>query len=508
MSLTYSEIYTTSLRAQSKILNGEKTHSSSKSKYVSLIKKFSNKQKSRKNKQRKLNSKSVQISNKTYNKKPKNKTKSKQKLENPRKQKLLKIKKNINNNINNYINNEINNQSKQPNFNSNDIKEFNSNFSERNNCNNNHNGMINKYMLGQKIICDNNKNNSMYNTLQNSTYNIYNFSKMNKTYNNDYIENYINIFKLRQSTANFRDKIKNKNNTFNVNISNDLLSSYNSDINNNYLKTHSYSKYNTKISKTILKANKLREEIEKMTGVGSNKNISNYRPYSSFYKHNYIYPNNEKDEINNNKENININNDNNFENGKNDYTYNNDNNDLNSLTHHFFDRTMRVPKRIIKYFNSPKNNMNNNTIKSNTNNNYNQKEMSGDNKNNNKKNIFRKQTNLPQNKVKLVKQNMNNNILNNNLNNNFNSDICRAKYHKLDYITHENVKLNNLLKKIPSSRGFRNKSYDLMEYIMKLKKFNNKMNLINSININNNIDSVYPVNECEAFKKIKNNFFD
>ena len=34
--------------------------------------------------------------------------------------------------------------------------------------------------------------------------------------------------------------------------------------------------------------------------------------------------------------------------------YINFNNDLNSLTYHFFDRTMKVPKRIIKYFNSPK----------------------------------------------------------------------------------------------------------------------------------------------------------
>ena len=380
-------------------------------------------------------------------------------------------------------------------------------------------------MLGQKI--NNNKNYSMYNTLQNSNNNFYNVSKLNKTYNNDYIKKYINIFRLRKNAVNFRDKIKNKNSTFNVNISNDLLSSYNSDINNNYLKTHSYSKFNPQKSKTIFKANKLREEIEKITNINNNKKNLNYRPYSSFYNQNnqnsqYYLSNDENVEINNNKENIYGNNPNNFENEKNDNNiYSNDDNDLNSLTHHFFDRTMRVPKRIVKYFNSPNNNINmNSTIKSNKNNNSKQQEINKNSNNNNtknkvsnKKNVFRKQTNLPQNnKVKLVKHNLNNNnnILNNNtnLNEHFNSDICRGKYKQLDYITHENVKLTNLLKKIPSSRGFRNKSYDLMEYIIKLKEYNSKMNLINSINFNNNIDSVYPANECEAFKKIKKDFFD
>lgn len=511
MSLTYSEIYTTSLRAQSKILNGEKTHSPSKSKYVSLIKKFSKKQKSRKNKQKRIISKSVQTSKPIYNKKQKNKTISKQKLENKKKQKQLK---DFNNNTNDYINNEINNQSKQQNFNSSDVNNFNSNFSERND---NYNRIINKFMLGQKIINDNNKNYSMYNTLQNTSKNYYNFSKLNKSYNNDYIKNFINLFRLKQNAANFRDKIKNKNNTFNVNISNDLLSSYNSNINNDYFKTHSYSKFNPKKSKTILKANKLREEIEKITNVNkANKKNLNYRPYSNFYNQNYL-SNDEQEEINNNKENININNDNdnnNFENEKYDNIYNNDNNDLNSLTHHFFDRTMRVPKRIVKYFNSPKNNMNSNsTIKSNNNNSNNcaQKKINynyNNNNKNNKKNGFRKKTNLPQKKVKLVKNNLDNFIVNNNLNDNFSSDLCRAKFNKLDNITQENAKLNTLLKKIPSNRAFRNKSYDLMEYIIKLKQYNNKKNLINSININNNIDSVYPANECEAFKKMKKNFFD
>ena len=70
--------------------------------------------------------------------------------------------------------------------------------------------------------------------------------------------------------------------------------------------------------------------------------------------------------------------------------------------------------------------------------------------------------------------NDNNSVLNsNNLNDNFNSDIWRGKYERFDYITHENLKLTNLLKKIPSSRGFRNKCYDLVEYIDKLKKYNN-----------------------------------
>jgi hypothetical protein len=90
MSTTYSEIYSTKLREQSKILKGENNSpSKNNSQYVTLIKKFKKKERSSsmtkmKVKPRRINTKILKMSKSNFKnkKKPKKKTKSKQKLEN------------------------------------------------------------------------------------------------------------------------------------------------------------------------------------------------------------------------------------------------------------------------------------------------------------------------------------------------------------------------------------------------------------------------------------------
>ena len=122
MPSTYSEKYTTHLRAHSKILNGERSESPFKSKYVKLIKQFPEKKKSsswakNKFKQRRINSK-TSTSKPNYNFKPKikKKTKSKKKIENSEKniQKqenecLNNEEENFNGNFWTIKNNDINN---------------------------------------------------------------------------------------------------------------------------------------------------------------------------------------------------------------------------------------------------------------------------------------------------------------------------------------------------------------------------------------------------------------
>ena len=112
---------------------------------------------------------------------------------------------------------------------------------------------------------------------------------------------------------------------------------------------------------------------------------------------------------------------------------------------------------------------------------------------------------------------MNIKSFNNNLKNDLNNDLYRAlnkkeiKYNnnKLNLITQDNIKLERLLRKIPTSRKFRDKSYDLMDYILKLRKNKNKISLLNYTNININCEGIYPPNDCDTFIKIKeNNFLD
>ncbi len=95
---TYSEIYSTKLRNQSMILNGEKTQSPS-SRYVTLIKNFAKKRKSSsesktKFKPRRINAKSAQnhTLDKSLTKKPKKKNNIKAKIRKKSKTKKTKRK--------------------------------------------------------------------------------------------------------------------------------------------------------------------------------------------------------------------------------------------------------------------------------------------------------------------------------------------------------------------------------------------------------------------------------
>ena len=475
MSLTYSEIYTTHLRAQSDILNGQKTNSPIRPKYYTLIKNYSKDRNSIKLKKRRINSKSVQNQNIiNINKKPKNKTKSKKKLE-------LNNKKDNNNNNNKDINLNNNYIKKENNYKSKILHRKELITKNEDSYNRNENMNIDKKNV------DDDSNYLMFNTLQN-TNNYSNYIRLTKSQNNNnYYKNCYDIFRLKQNAANIRETIINKNKI--------SFSPINFNNNKDYLKTPYHSnnnnKNNYKESKTYFKTIKLREEIDKI--INENKNNLNYRPYSSYNIKNKINLNDEKE--NNDKDNH-----------KKDEI--DEDNDLNSMTYHFFDKNMKCPKRIKKYLNCSKLSLNS-TIQNKGDIIKDIKVVKNHKKN---KNIFRKQSNINNisnnNDLNKNENNINNNIFNNTLNNNFISDIGRTRLNKLNNITQENMRLTYLLGKIPSSRTFRNKTYDLMNYLFKLKRYNNQTNLLNSININNN-ECVYPVNECDAFKKIKNNnFFD
>ena len=470
MSSAYSEKYSTHLRAYSKILNGERTESSLKSKYAKLIKQFPEKKNSsswskNKCKQRRTNSK-LSISKPNYNFKPKikKKTKSKKKLDNSEKnlQKqenecLNNMEENFNGNFSPIKNNDINNNNyitKSTEFFKNDL---NSNYFKKNN---ESNGFFNK-------------------TLQND-----NFNKnltINKAVNGkDSFENYFDIFKLRKQASSLRDKIKN--NYFNSN------SKSNSDL-------------NIQKASTFFKAMKLKQEIQ-----NSFKNIN--KPYTSHSS--YRIPINEKSLLNEmtNKSNNNINkNKGNIKNGsQNKNIYNNTYNDqaIENISYHFFDKRIKIPKKMKKY-DKNSNPKINNIEKVKNNNNFNNLPF----KNQNKKNTFRKKAN---NSKDNYNQTLNNNIniLTNSVlfNKNKKNEILNYKKN-LDYlnsINPENIKLNALLKKIPSRR-FKEKSFDLMNYIFNLQNHTVKNDSVyNMDDYNNSFHSIYPVNEYYPLIKIKNSF--
>ena len=464
MSSTYSEKYTTHLRAHSKILNGERTESPFKSKYVKLIKQFPEKKKSsslskNKFKQRRANSK-PSTSKPNYNFKPKikKKTKSKKKLENSEKFKQKQE--------NECLNNEEEN--------------FNGNFSPIKNKDINNNNYMTKSTdffksdLKSPYFKKNNESNwFFYKTFQND-----NFNKnitINKAFNGkDPFENYFEIFKLRKQASSVRDIIRN-----------------------NYSKSKSNLK-NQKTS-TYFKAMKLKEEIQK-----SFKNIN--KPYTSNSNNRMI--NNEKNLLNEfiNKSNNNINKSKrNIKKGnQNKNIYNNTYNDHSkeNIINHFFDKSKKIPKKMKKYVNNSNPNINYKNINDN---NFNNQQF----KNQNKKNTFRKKAN---NSV-----DNNNYTLNNNINNFTNSVIFNKNnkneilnYTKnFDYVNSINpeiLKLNVLLKKIPSST-FKEKSYDLMNNIFKLQNHNVKNEVVyNMDDYNNSFHTIYPANEYNPLIKIKNSF--
>lgn len=466
----YSEIYTTHLRAQSNILNGEKTESPLKSKYVKLIKQFPGKKKSSSWSKTKFNSR-----------RKKSKTsKTKQKFDKkakPKSKRNLESQKNI-----------ITQQEKEC---LNDIKENNIN----NYCSINNNDINNIYMtqstdfhkkdlnLNLNYFRDNNENEVIfYKTFQND--NLSNYIKQkNKDFNDiNSFKNYFDIYKLRKQASSVRDKIRN-----------------------NYFKNNSNSNFKTQKTSIYLKAIKLKEEIQ-----NSNKTIN--FPYT--YTYNSISTNklsndeknilNEMNKINNtinNKENnVNDNEDINKNTYSNTYNYHG----VENINYHFFDKSIKMPKKIKKYANNSNPKMQYTDISLSTN--IFNSQLSN---NKTKKNSFRKKAN--NNTLDNYNGTVNNNI--NYTNSEMFSKINNKEflnYKNIDYmnlVSPENLKLNTLIKKMSCNRKLKDKSFDLMNYIFKLQKLNVKSNSLYNINeYNNRFKSIYPANEYNPFSTIKKSF--
>ena len=540
---TYSEIYSTKLRNQSMILNGEKTQSPS-SRYVTLIKNIAKKRKSSsesktKFKPRRINAKSAQnhTLDKSLTKKPKKKTISKQKLEKNQKQK--KQKENEVNNNRNEINKNIKNRMKkylsQSNVFKKDILACNKKLENITEYENEKESEVMKQLLSDTTIYNsnryNNNNINIYNTLQNNNNNYPNCVKLSKTsYNENPFKKFFDVYKLRRDAANFRDimmhSLRNDNNRTNYNLRS--INDINRD--NRYLNTISDFRPPKK-SKTYFEAKKLKEEIETIDKINDNRNIfpnyvghrSNTLNQEKFFSGEMadIKNNNNKNEMN--KENYNYNNNNNNEDiisnindKKNDNGNDNDNKDLHNITYHFFDKNIKMPKRMKKYMqnNSNKNKSMNaisNNINSFINNNFDLPENNY--KNQHVKNRFRKEAKTIFNgstNYTSIKNELNNNKLTKYFSPNSNRNIHKKDRKNIDFnlITQENVKLANLLKKIPSNREFRDKSINLINYILDLRRYKSKNKFLNATIFDNGCQSIYPANECNIISDIHNNYFN
>lgn len=177
--------------------------------------------------------------------------------------------------------------------------------------------------------------------------------------------------------------------------------------------------------------------------------------------------------------------------------------DIENINYHFFDKSIKMPKKIKKYSNNSNSKRQYTDISLSTN--IFNSQLS---KNKNKKNSFRKKAN---NTLDNYNRNINNNI------NYTNSEIFAKKNKKeilnykkindMNLISPENLKLNTLIKKMSCNRKFKDKSFDLMNYIFKLEKHNVKSNsLYNISEYNNRFKSIYPANEYNPFLKIKSSF--
>ena len=497
MSNTYSEIYSTKLREQSKILKGEtNSPSKAKSQYVTLIKKFKKKERSSsmtkmKVKPRRINTKihKMSKSNFNYKNKPKKKTKSKQKLENSQ-----KIKKDFSNEEKNGKINTINqNKYKSSNGNSKSMENYEktiNDYSTRKNMND-----IRIKILSDIDNLNNNKNDDyiFYKTLQNNNYN--NYVKISKTYNDNSFKKYFDIFKLKQQSIKARDEIKY--NFWNKNKSNlNLHKDKNSEINKMFLKNNTFSDYLPKKTKTLFKAQKLKEEIENLFS-------GNYRAYSSRTlrnKQNNILNGTLKGKKENN------NNGGNYEKNKGE-----NNNDVNNFSYHFFDKNIKMPKKMKKYTHSTNYiNFNNTEMSKSINENY-QKDK---HEKRNEKNMFRSKTNISTDNYKTIKNTLNIPVADTSLIGIFSPKIYIQKYKNefkdynnnyLNSITQENSKLTNLLKRIPSNRKNKDRNYDLVDYITKLSKNNIKNEFLPNKNSFTNFEPIYPINKCVNLINIQNN---
>ena len=155
-----------------------------------------------------------------------------------------------------------------------------------------------------------------------------------------------------------------------------------------------------------------------------------------------------------------------------------ENNDLKELTFHYFDKSTKQPKRIKKYINNSQSNKNNFTNDI-ANNSFNEKDLKNKNRIIKDKNAFRKKSNISINKQNDRKLDNQNIIKNNHLNKNKKENILKNDYisgikvpkneikiKNLSNITLENIKLTNLLRKIPSTRTFKNKSSELRKRVV------------------------------------------
>ena len=498
MSTTYSEIYSTKLREQSKILKGEpNSPSKAKSQYVTLIKKFKKKERSSsmtkmKVKPRRINTKILKMSksNFNYKNKPKKKTKSKQKLENSQ-----KLKKDFSNEEKNGKINTINqNIYKSSNGNSKSMENYEKTLNDYS-TRRNENDIRFKILSDLDNLNNNNKNDDyiFYKTSQNNNFN--NYVKISKTYNDNSFKKYFDIFKLKQQAIKARDEIKY--NFWNINKSNlNLHRDKNSEINKMFLKNNTFSDYLPKKTKTLFKAKKLKEELE-------NTVCGNYRAYSSQSlrnNQNNILNGTLKGKKENNK------NDGNYKKNKGD-----NNNDVNNFSYHFFDKNIKMPKKMKKYTNCKNCTNFNNIEMSKTINENNLKEK---HEKRNEKNMFRSKTNISTDNYKAIKNTLNIPVKDTSLIGIFSPKIYIQKYKNefkdynnnyLNSLTQENSKLSNLLKRIPSNRKNRDRSYDLMDYITKLSKNNIKNEFLQNKNIFNNFEPIYPINKCVNLITIKNN---
>ena len=471
MSTTYSEIYSTKLREQSKIIKGESNSlSKSKSQYVTLIKKFTKKERSSsmtkmKIKPRRINTKILKMSNSNFNykNKPKKKTKSKQKLENSQKLKMdfSNEEKNVKvNTINQRKKNNNNSKSKSMENYEKGLNDYNSRKNEND---------IRNIILSDLNNFNNNKNDDyiFYKTLQNNN-NYNNYVKISKTYNDNPFKKYFDIFKLKQQAIKARGEIKY--NFWNINKSNlNLYRDKNSEINKRFLKNNTFSDYLPKKTMTLFKAKKLKEELE-------NTINGNYRAYSSQTlrnKQSRLLNGTLKEKKEKNKNN------------------GNDNDEVNNFSYHFFDKNIKMPKKIKKYSNNLTNTEISKTI--------NENNLKEKHEKRNDKNMFRSKTIIITDNNNTIKNTLNNQGKDTSLIGIFSPKIYIQKYkdefkdynnNYLNSITQENSKLANLLKRIPSNRKNKERSYDLMDYITKLSKKNIKNDFLPNKNSFNNVKPI------------------
>ena len=464
MSLTYAEIYKNKIKNRNNINNEE--NNSKNQKIISLIKKFPAKQrktfKNEKNfKPRRIQSKSVQMIQKYRKTNEKKKKISKQKME----------KKEKNNEVN--TNKAINqfNKKKKKDINIDDF-EINKFYKTKiNNKNNNKKDDIKKqYYKEQSKTIDNNNEiqppNDDFKELEDFN-KVNKFDIINKSKNNS-INTYFDIFRLRQHSANFKDKVKNNIYLTKYNSNNDLYKLFGLNEKNNYSnknqKTKSYSEFSQKKSKTYYKAIKLKEQLE-YNIKNNNLNKPMYSSCDNFYVKNKQY-------------------------NKNAMNENNKNNLVIEMNQHFFDEKEKRPKIMRKYL------THNATL------NRDKKE--------DKKNFSTRTFGLCfENNGKNKDENSKNDLISD-----FRSEIYTTKFKRkvnfnnksLNLIVQDNPKLNNLLRKIPSSKEKKEKkkSLDLINYIYYIRNKNDKEKYITNIKFNSDINlGIYPVNEWEPIARFK-----